>query len=305
MKVSHKYVDVILPVPVEGTFTYLLSYQFKVDIGHRVVVQFGPRKLYTAIVVLKHNETPKEYDTKEVIAVLDEFPIVKPEQIKFWSWISSYYMCSLGNVMQLALPSSLKLASESKVVIHDNFDGEMTDFNNNEISIVSALEKKDKLSISEISEIVKKKHVFNLINNLILKEIVFVEEELHERYNEKIIRIIDFTEKGRNIDMSILKNAPKQKEFLRDFSILRKLEPDKRWTVLELIKNTAIGRSSIKSLLEKKILMIEEQIVSRLVTNQTLLEDQKKLSGFQRDAYLQIKDLFKTKTGLFITWRYF
>ena len=134
-----KYVDVILPLPIQGSFTYLAAIDLDLNIGQRVVVQFGSRKLYTAIVIKIHNEKPKEYDAKELLAILDEKPIINEKQLQFWFWIAEYYMCNLGDVMNAALPSSFKLASESKVIIHSDFDGDMEDFSENETSIVNAL----------------------------------------------------------------------------------------------------------------------------------------------------------------------
>ena len=120
MSNSKKYVDVILPLPVDGTFTYSLSEDDAVEIGKRVVVQFGSRKLYTAIVFDVHKNEPTLYKAKEILAVLDESNVVNDIQIKFWKWISEYYMSRLGDVMNVALPSSLKLASESKIIVHFN-----------------------------------------------------------------------------------------------------------------------------------------------------------------------------------------
>ena len=122
MSKSKKYVDVILPLPVDGTFTYSFSEDDPVEIGKRVVVQFGSRKLYTAIVLDVHKNEPKLYKAKEILAVLDESNVVNDIQIKFWKWISEYYMSRLGDVMNVALSSSLKLTSESKIIVHPNFD---------------------------------------------------------------------------------------------------------------------------------------------------------------------------------------
>ena len=134
-----KYTDVILPLAVKGSFTYIVPPAFELSIGQRVVVQFGHRKLYTAIVLKIHNETPQEYDTKSLLAILDEGPLVNEKQLQFWQWISSYYMCNLSDVMNAALPSSFKLASESNVIIHPEFDGDIQAFSVDESAIVNAL----------------------------------------------------------------------------------------------------------------------------------------------------------------------
>ena len=84
------YVDVILPLPVEGHFCYTLNNFDCVDIGQRVVVQFGVRKIYTAIVIRVHHEAPLDYIPKEVLEILDEDPIIHLKQLDFWKWISEY-----------------------------------------------------------------------------------------------------------------------------------------------------------------------------------------------------------------------
>ena len=131
------FVEVILPLPLKGTFTYFTNHN--IGIGQRVIVQFGVRKLYSAVVKKIHNKQPKEYVPKPILAILDEPPIVNKLQLKLWVWISQYYMCELGDVMNMALPSSLKLASESKVLIHPDFDGDISQLDSEEANIINAL----------------------------------------------------------------------------------------------------------------------------------------------------------------------
>ena len=104
-----QYVDVILPLPLQETFTYALPHNCETppQVGCRVVVPFGSRKQYTAIVARLHSETPP-YPTKPISEVLDATPVVLPEQMRLWQWISGYYLCSLGDVFKAALPSGLK-----------------------------------------------------------------------------------------------------------------------------------------------------------------------------------------------------
>ena len=113
------YADLIFPFPVEGSFTYKSIEG--VELGKRVVAQFGIKKLYTGIVINLHNRKPIGYQIKTILSVLDKTPIVNHIQITFWKWIASYHMCPLGDVMQTALPSAFKLASETKISIKPNF----------------------------------------------------------------------------------------------------------------------------------------------------------------------------------------
>ena len=162
------FADVILPLPVKGSFTYVVPSDADLTIGQRVVVQFGSRKLYTAIVLKIHNEKPKEYDAKELLAILDEAPIVNEKQLQFWEWIAKYYMCNLGDVMNAALPSSFKLASESKVIIHPDFDGDLEGLLENESAIVNALLHQDELLIQDIILLTNNKNVFSFSIHLSL-----------------------------------------------------------------------------------------------------------------------------------------
>ena len=93
-----KYIDVILPLPVKGVFTYS-TLDHDILLGQRVIVQFGVRKLYSGLVKGIHIKKPDNYDPKPIIAVLDEKPIVNKKQLRFWDWIADYYMCNLGYVL--------------------------------------------------------------------------------------------------------------------------------------------------------------------------------------------------------------
>ena len=121
------FVDVILPLPLPGSFTYRLpaSCESEVQTGSRVVVQFGTKRYYTAIVLRKHEEIPQgDYEIKEVTEVLDTSPIVQPAQLRLWQWIADYYMCSIGDVYKAALPSGLKMESETVVELNPTFIAE-------------------------------------------------------------------------------------------------------------------------------------------------------------------------------------
>ena len=285
-----KYVDVILPLPIPGSFTYLTAIDLDLNIGQRVVVQFRSRKLYTAIVIKIHNEKPKEYDAKEVLAILDEKPIINEKQLQFWFWIAEYYMCNLGDVMNAALPSSFKLASESKVIIHSDFDGDMEDFSENETSIVNALLNQEELLVQEIIPLINNKSVFAIINNMIRKEIVLIKEDLHDKYKEKIIRIVELVDENLQVKLT-----DKQEQLILHFSTLRIKFPKKKWTVSDLLKKTKVSRGVLTALVKKGVFKIERQSISRLLRAYKKVETSKKLTKPQLKAYDQIKEGFKEK----------
>ena len=118
-----QFAEVLLPLAIQGSYTYRITpeLQSSVAIGSRVLVPFGKKRIYTAIVVMTHDIEPQGYRVKEIISVLDSFPIVKHPQIKFWQWISDYYLCTMGEVYKAAIPSGLKVESETFISVNPDF----------------------------------------------------------------------------------------------------------------------------------------------------------------------------------------
>ena len=105
-----KYADILLPVPLEGFFTYAVPdrIQQRIAFGMRVLVNFGPKKTYVGIVVRQHDEEPKGYKTKEIIDIADDSPMMLDKQLKLWQWIAEYYLAPIGDIYKAAMPAGLK-----------------------------------------------------------------------------------------------------------------------------------------------------------------------------------------------------
>ncbi len=114
------FCDILLPVPIPGYFTYRVPQKFHdhLEIGRRVVVPFGKNRILTGILARIHQKPPTEYEAKYILDILDEFPIITPKQLELFYWIAEYYLCSEGEVLKAALPSGLKLSSESKIQLN-------------------------------------------------------------------------------------------------------------------------------------------------------------------------------------------
>ena len=110
-----QFAEVILPLAVQGTYTYRIPEAMSVGVGYRVLVPFGRKKYYTAVVVMTHDKEPQGYKVKEILALLDEGPILRHPQLKFWQWIAEYYLCTEGEVYKAAVPSGLKVESETQI----------------------------------------------------------------------------------------------------------------------------------------------------------------------------------------------
>ena len=292
MSTTLKYIDVILPLPLKGTFTYFTD-KDDLLVGQRVVVQFGVRKLYTAIIKRVHDINPSEYEAKPLLAILDETPIVNAIQLEFWDWIASYYMCNLGDVMHAALPSSLKLASESMLIVHPNFDGDIEHFNAEENLLLNALSRQEELNISDIAKLIPIKNIFSFINELIRKEVVQIKEDLHDKYKEKVVKIVRFIasdELLKNIKLSA-----KQLEFVKTYQQLSAKKSTKKWIVADLLRQVGLSRAIFNALVKKEIFTITQVGISRLLkSSQELIKD-KQLANFQKKALNEIELAFKEK----------
>ena len=147
------FAEVIIPLSLPKTLTYRVPKELNevAAVGKRVVVQLGKKKLYAALVRELHEKAPTAYQAKYLEAVIDEHPIVNEIQLKMWDWMAGYYMANLGDVMTAALPGNFKLASETKVLLNENWDGVEDNLSDKEFLVVDALQIQGVLSLIDIS----------------------------------------------------------------------------------------------------------------------------------------------------------
>lgn len=276
------FVEVILPLAISRNYTYRVPFELNnaISIGKRVVVQFGKSKLYTAVVSLITEHAPEKYEAKYIIDILDEQPVVTPRQLQFWKWLAEYYMCNEGEVMNAALPSALKLASETKVMLNKDFAYDKASLNDKEYLITEALDIQPELTISDIAKLLGQKTVMPILKALFEKNIVTISEEVSERYKPRKRTYLTLNPAYHNQEslkelFGILeKRAPKQADAVLAFIKLSRQQ--KAVSKNELIEESGSGDSSIKSLIEKEVFIAEDRNVSRLGYD----EDDDQLSNF-------------------------
>ncbi len=300
-----KFIDVILPLSVPNLFTYRLPFELNEDIqiGQRAVVPFGKgSKLYSALVKHIHHSPPNEYQAKYVESLLDDQPIVNEQQLKHWDWIADYYIANPGDVYNAALPGALKLASETKVVLNNDFDKEaIKDLTDNEYLIYEALEVRNILSLQEISEILDVKNVHKFVKSLIEKRVIVVEEELKRKFKPKIIsyiRLSKFANEEKNLQQIFdnLKRANKQLETLLSFIHLSKrYQQPIGVKKLDLQNSTQVTSSMINEMVKKNIFEVYDVAVDRIGKYNNELIGKKTLNEHQVKAYQEIKESFKSK----------
>jgi primosomal protein N' (replication factor Y) (superfamily II helicase) len=293
------YAEVILPLALPKTYTYAVpqSLSAKIKIGCRVEVVLGKNKRYAG--VLKSIETvPPPYETKSILNVLDDEPVVYPQQLQLWKWVSDYYMCSEGEVMAAALPAHFKLSSETIVLFNEEYGEDFSDLDNDEYLVAEALLIKAQLTLSEVQQILDVTHVYPVIKRLIEKKVCIVWEALSERYKTKKENFIILNPVYDNEDAlsELLNNwskAPKQMELLLSYLHLIKAEGDVIQTLL--LKKSGATAAQLKGLVDKNILIIDKRSVDRIKAMPKSMQVKFDLSVVQQTALIQIQDHFLNK----------
>ncbi|MFV5689831.1 primosomal protein N' [Flavobacterium sp. ZT3R25] len=295
------FVEVILPLSLAKTFTYSVSEaEFHyIKKGMRVAVPFGKSKIYTALVIEIHQNEPTLYEAKEIHQILDEKPIVTEIQITHWQWIASYYMCAIGDVYRGAMPSGLLLESETIISQKQDLFVDESLLSDDEFLVYQALQQQNSLKVQDVIAILNKKNIFPVIQKLIDKNILVLQEEISESYKPKLVRYVRLHSKydsnaGLGELLETLKSANKQKEIVLRYFQLSATEK-KPITVKILVEAANSSSAIIKALIEKEIFEDYFLQEDRVNFNGKIREDQLQLSQAQQTAFEEIKDSFTQK----------
>lgn len=288
-----RYADVILPLPLQSAFTYALPSDCNPlpEIGSRVIVPFGSRKFYTAIVVRLHDETPS-YPTKPISEVLDAKPAVLPEQLRLWEWTSDYYLCSMGDVFKAALPSGLKLESESTILLNEDWEAE-TPLTPSEEKVWRALGTKPEQTLLSLQKETGVKSILPVVKSLLEKGAVRMKEELRRTYKPKTITCVQLaeaysSEAKQHEALDSLRRSPKQEALLSCFlSLGTPIEKSK------LLQEANCSDAILRELCQKGILETFAKPIER--TKATHQEgDASPLTPIQQKAMESIEEQWKT-----------
>jgi len=296
------FVEVILPLALAKTFTYSISeaeYHY-IQKGMRLAVPFGKSKIYTALAIDLHQNKPTLYEAKEIHQILDEKPIVTENQIKHWQWIASYYMCAIGDVYRGAMPSALLLENETLISQKADVFVDESQFSDDEYLIYQALQQQSSLKVQDIIGILNKKNVFPIIQKLIDKNILVLQEEMQGNYKPKLVRYIRLhsnyeSNEGLNDLLNALKNANKQKEVVLTYFQLSASEKKKPISVKKLVEASGSTSAVVKALIDKEI--FEEYLLQedRVNFSGESNDGQLQLSEAQQKAFDEIKSSFQEK----------
>lgn len=260
------------------SFTYRVPFELNDDIqvGKRVSVPFGRSKFMAGIIIEIAKVPPKFYEAKYIIDIIDEEPLIDEMQLQFWAWISSYYMCSLGLVMNAGLPAGLKLEGEAKVVLNPDFDWQMSTWDDKEQLILQILEAHIELTISQISKLTSLKSVHRYIKSLYLKGALLIKEQLGSQFKSKKEQRLRIANNYRNDDAlnelfnQLEKRAIKQLEAIMKFLSLTKIDGD---VLIKDLLASGASRPAIKALVDKDIFIQDEIDISRINQLESHLND--------------------------------
>ena len=295
------FVEVVLPLSLAKTFTYSVSEaEFHyIKKGMRLAVPFGKSKIYTALVIELHQNAPTLYDAKEIHQILDDKPLVTETQIEHWQWIASYYMCAIGDVFRGAIPSALLLESETVIFQKPDIEIEESQLSDEEYLIYQALQHQSSLKVQDIISILNRKSVFPILQKLIDKNILVLQEEMQETYKPKLVRYVRLNKEydsnsGLEQLLQTLKSATKQKEVILTYFQLSATEK-KPITVKKLTETAQSTSGIIKALIDKNI--FEEYYLQedRVNFNGNPNEGQLILSTPQENAFHSIKESLSKK----------
>lgn len=299
------YVSVILPIAIPKLYTYFVPPELTemVRFGIRIEVVFGKSKRYAALVVDLHDEAPIEYRAKTLLSIIDEKPIITPLQFSLWQWVAKYYCCSMGEVMNAALPGNFKLTSETLVTLSPIYDPNYQGLNDAEFMICEALNFQQELSVNDIRKILDKKNkqaIYPLVNSLLQKKIIYLKEELQQKYKPKIVTCVRLTATYvENPELlqeafELLKRSDRQVETLMAYLQLAKehnfvKRPD-------LCKKANVDTSVIKAMVKKEVLELYEREISRINPYAEELIDQSPLSEQQKRAVTEMDAFFEKQS---------
>jgi primosomal protein N' (replication factor Y) (superfamily II helicase) len=301
------FADVIVPVPIPRYFSYRVPRHFveELKIGSRVMIPFGKNRIVTGVVARIHETPPEKYQAKYILELLDTEPLITRNQLWLFDWVADYYMCCVGEVMNVAVPSGLKVTSQSRIQFNPDFEYYQL-LEDHETEFVETLKKFDSITYDDAIKISGSKNVNSLIKSLVGKHAIILYEEIKERYKPKIVKKIRLKrvyEGGDEIANLIesLEKKPKQQEIVMQYVSIIKIHelPEKNLNGIDksIFTKGDTSDSSFNTLIEKGVFEQFEVVVSRFA-EESVEPVQIQLTDAQQRASDEIMGHFQNKQDI-------
>ena len=292
-----QFAETLLPLAIPGTYTYRVPEGMRLSIGMRVLVPFGRKKIFTAIVTSLHDREPKGYDVKEILGTLDDKPILRHPQLEFWQWIADYYLCSMGEVYKAAVPSGLKVESETTISVNPDFEeSEPGQLSDRERVILDFTAQRGRVQIAEIAHATGFKTVERNVSHLLDMDALHVSERVIDNYRPKTEACVRLTI-ARNDEETLhqffdqLKRAPKQESLLLAYlDMSRWLQGGdvKEVSKENLLKRAGVSGAVLHEAVKRGMFEIYKKEINRFAELGSVLEEPPTLSDEQQRAYTEI-----------------
>ncbi len=300
-----EFADVLLPLSIQGTYTYRIPPTLTPSVGSRVLVPLGRKKIYTAIVVMLHDRRPVGYEVKDIITVLDPYPIVRHPQLKFWDWLAEYYLCTPGEVYKAALPSGLKVESETFVSPNPDFEestpGTLSD---REKVVLDFTSQRGRLQISDITNATGFKNVEGIVSRLLDMGAIHVSERVIDNYRPRTESCVRLTiahddEQALHGFFDDVKRARKQEQLLLAYLDLShwmsKGKEPLEVTKEALLQRAEVSGAVLSAAVARGIFEVYKREINRFATLGKGLVELPTLSDEQQRAYKEIHQSFREK----------
>lgn len=306
---SRWYAEIILPLPLDSTFTYAIPAEMEsaVKVGYRVIVPFGRKKYYTGIVRSLTTQAPEGFEIKDIAVVLDGYPIVRHPQLKLWEWVAEYYMCAVGDVYKAAVPSGLKVESETFVELNPDYepDGDARP-DDREALVISLLGEKKTLAVSAIAREITVKNLPALITSMIERGILVISEKIIERYRAVrqtvVLPAYDITTLGAAFDA--VRSAKKQERLLMTLTemscVSRKDAIVKEVDRKELLDRAGVTSAILNAIVKRGLARIERREINRFKFDGTPTGRLPLLTQAQMKACDEITGLWREKSTVLL-----
>ncbi|MBD5246539.1 MAG: primosomal protein N' [Barnesiella sp.] len=303
------YAEIILPLPIETTFTYAIPAEMEsgVKVGHRVIVPFGRKKYYTGIVRSLTNQAPQEFETKDILAVLDEHPIVRHPQLKLWEWVAEYYMCAVGDVYKAGMPSGLKVESETFVEINPDYEpDEDMPLDDRDAIVLSLLTEKKCMAVAAIAREITVKNPTALITSMIDRGLIVISEKIVERYRAEKQTVVIPTYSLATLSEAFaeVKSAKKQERLLMTLTemsgVSRKEANVKEVGRKDLLERSGVTAAVLSAVVKKGLARMEKREVNRFKFDGAPTGKLPLLTQAQMKACDEITDLWREKSTVLL-----
>lgn len=302
-----RFADVILPLPLYRYFTYRIpaDMQGRLRQGHRVVVSFGRSKFYTAIVVALHDTEPQGYEVKEIATLLDDEPIVLRPQLKFWEWIAEYYLCSVGDVYKAALPSGLKLESETSLSVNSDYEESAEEpLSEREAVLMQVLSEQGRLTVHELEKLTGLRNTLPVLRRLVEREAIFVSERIRANYKPKTEVCIRLSFEPGNQEalrnaFELVKRSKQQETLLLSYLELSHFMQPGNYTEVSraaLLERAGVSAAVLAGVVNKGVMLTYKREISRFAKVMRHCADLPTLSSEQSRALNEICSAMRDKS---------